>query len=91
MTILYFVKAGPRPNTTGEGKKISLEKLCSCFPNLETMHAYDPPVINEDNPSLYAEHVVIETTKTNDIIKEKGFHLLKDIHPKDINLNQLSE
>ena len=94
MTILYFVRDGPRPDNSGPGYRCDLAELHQRLPDMTVKYlGTEPPEINKNSPSKYPVRVVVEVQEgEGDDMKlgRPGFYLLNGISPDDQRLSGLA-
>lgn len=84
MAKLYFVKDGPRPDNSGQGREILASNILKKFKSIRWL-GVNSPVFEKDNPSKAPKHVVFEIGEEETcqpIITKAGFYFLKDVSPE---------
>ena len=88
MAVVYYVKDGPRPTSSGRGYEASIPDLESRLAGRQVKFiGTDPPEINISSPSQYPVHVVIEVEVTDPVgsmFTKVGFFLVVGASPSEI-------
>ncbi len=94
MATLYFVKDGPRPDSSGPGYRCDLTVLYQRLPDMAVTYlGPEPPEFNKNTPSKYPVRVVVEVREGEEDDRsfgQPGFYLLKGVSPNDQRLSGLA-
>ena len=86
MPIMWYVKDGPRPQTTrGSGTQLSFAEISGALGRYGSEFlSREPPQFNVNTPSQYPTRVVIEVRNedgTNPQFPQPGFYVILDLSP----------
>ena len=88
MAVVYFVKDGPHPNSSGSGYEASVADLEAQLAGRELKYlGTQPPEINPTTPSQYPVHVVVEVEASEPLgsmFMKVGFFLIVGASPNEI-------
>ncbi len=88
MAVVYYVKDGPHPNSSGSGYEASVADLEARLAGRQVKYlGTQPPEINPTTPSQYPIHVVIEVEVTDPLgsmFTKVGFFLIVGASPSEI-------
>jgi len=88
MAKVYYVKDGSYPqNFIDLGRRLSLNELERRIQGQDLRYLSSlPPEFNPDQPSVSAQHVIIEVEMdepTGQVLTQTGFYLLPQLSPND--------
>jgi hypothetical protein len=86
MPVMWYVKDGPRPQSTrGSGTPLSFADISGAFGTYRSEFlSLEPPQFNVNAPSRYPSRVVIEVRNedgTNAQFPQPGFYVILDLSP----------